>query len=349
MKSLFFKTLITVLVLSMTGSLLAACAGSGAPESPTTDAPTTETPTTEAPTTEAATTEAEITEASTTEVPTTEAPTTEAPTTEAPTTEEPTTEAETEPEISFPNAASPKLEEIAKKMVTAEEYVIFTIGDSVTQGQQASNPYTTDYTGRFAVKLAELFSDKTIFRYDGIPNADWNGLTFARRGTRIQSGTNGRINIARCGLGGDTVEKTLKRTDDFINKEINKRTGDLFTICLGINDSWPKGPTPDEYKASLGRLVDAIQAAHPEADIILMTPTYVTDNPSNPLVRYANAMKALADERELAYIDLNAIFNANYAKSEPEDWLADNCHPNDAGYNAIANEMIRCLFGVEME
>ena len=348
MKSLFVKALITVLILSMTVSLLTACAGIGNLEDPTTEALTTEVPTTEAPTTEVAT-EAPTTEAATTEAPTTEAASTEATTTEATTTEAPTTEAETEPEISFPGAASPKLAEIAKKMITAEEYVIFTIGDSVTQGQQASDPYTTDYTGRFAVKLAEIFSDKTVFRYDGIPNTDWNGLTFARRGTRIQSGTNGRINIARCGLGGDTVEKTLRRTDDFINKEINKRTGDLFTICLGINDSWPGGPTPDEYKASLGRLVDAIQAAHPEADIILMTPTYITDNSSNPLVRYANAMKALADERGLAYIDLNAMFNENYAKSEPEDWLADNCHPNDAGYNAIANEMIQCLFGIEVE
>ena len=64
---------------------------------------------------------------------------------------------------------------------------------------------------------------------------------------------------------------------------------------------------------------------------------------------FANAMKEVAAEKDLAYIDLNAMFNENYAKSNPEDWLADNCHPNDAGYNAIANEMIRCLFGIELE
>ena len=76
---------------------------------------------------------------------------------------------------------------------------------------------------------------------------------------------------------------------------------------------------------------------------------YITDNDSRPLVNYANAMKELAESRGLAYIDLNAIFNENYAKSNPENWLADNCHPNDAGYNEIAKEMIRCIFGIEME
>lgn len=325
------KLLVIALALSLLVSPLSSCVADGNNDPETTGEVTT----------------AEVTETAPEE--TTDTAAEETTETEAPTTEEATTEAETEPEISFPGAASPKLEAIAKKMATAEEYVIFTIGDSVTQGQQASDPKTTDYTGRFAVKLAEVFSDKTIFRYDGIANSSWDSIYFAKRGVRIQNGTNGRINIARCGLGGDTSEKTLNRKDDFINTEINGRTGDLFIICLGINDSWPGKSTVDEYKDNLGLLVDAIQEAHPESDIILMTPTYVTDNPAKPLVNFANAMKDLADERELPYIDLNAMFNENYAKTEPEDWLSDNCHPNDVGYNMIANKMISSLFGIEKE
>lgn len=339
------KILIIALALLLGICLLAAC-GANENEGDTTDAETEEV-TTEVATTEEATTEEVTTEAATTEEVTTEEITTEEATTEEETTEEVTTEEA--PKYDFSGAASEKLAEIAYKMATAEEYVIFTIGDSVTQGQQASDPKTTDYTGRFAVKLADVFSDKTIYRYDGIANSSWDSIYFNKRGIRVQNGTNGRINIARCGLGGDTTGKTLNRKDDFINKEINGRTGDLFTICLGINDSWPGKPSIDVYKENLGLLVDEILAAHPDADIILMTPTYVTDNPARPLIDFANAMKAVAAEKDLAYIDLNAMFNENYAKSEPEDWMADNCHPNDTGYNEIANEMIRCIFGIEME
>ena len=330
MKSALVKILIIVVILSLTVSLLSACGKATENEDETTDSVTTEEPTTEA-------------------------VVTEEPTTESVTTE-PATEAQTE--YDFSGAASSQLQKIAKKIAMSDNYLIFTVGDSVTQGQQASNPKTTDYTAMFTKKLCEVFPEKSVFRCDGVAisndsSGKWTNVNFAgvaKRGVRIQTGNSGEITVARCGLGGDTVAKVINRTDDFVNKELRGQTAKLITICLGINDSWPStNVSPEEYKGQLSVLIDKIYEGQPDVDIILMTPTYITDNNTRPLVDYATAMKELAVSRDLAYIDLNAMFNENYAKSNPEDWLADNCHPNDAGYNAIANEMIRCLFGIELE
>ena len=348
MKSLFAKIVVVILILSMTVSLLSACAGGDDPEV-TTDVITTETPTTEAPTTEAAT------EAPTTAA--TEAPTTEAPTTEAPTTEAPTTEAETEPEISFPGAASPELEKIAKKIATSEKYLIFTIGDSVTQGQGASDPKTKDYTAMFAKKLGEIFTEKSIYRVDGAPNSSYTGIVYPEEAVKVQTGTgNGEITVARCGVGGDTVKRALNRTDDFINKEIRGQTGSLFIICFGINDSFRldanKYAAPPIYKQQLSDLIDKIYEAHPDADVILMTPTYTNEfgDYSSVLNMYVRYVKDLANSRGVACIDLNAVWMNHLDKSLHNgqgDWLHDGCHPSDIGHEVCADEMIRCLFGIE--
>ena len=305
------------------------------------------------------TTEAEKTtetEESTTEEVTTEEITTEELTTEEETTEEITTEevateeTTTEPEFDFSGAASPKLAEIAQKIASSDEYLIFTIGDSVTEGQGATK--TTDYTAMFSKKLGEIFTGKSIYRVDGAPNSSYTGVVYPGNAATVQTGTDGEITVARCGVGGDTVARVLNRTGDFINKEIRGKTGDLFTICLGINESWagtPKYAAPTTYKRQLEELVDAIYAAHPDADIILMTPTFVGDNPRQ-LDLYAKAVKQLAAARDIAYIDLNAMWTEHYDKNADHygqgDWLVDNCHPTEIGYEAIADEMIRWIFGV---
>ena len=108
-------------------------------------------------------------------------------------------------------------------------------------------------------------------------------------------------------------------------------------------------------KRQLGELVDTINEAHPDSDIILMTPPFVGDN-QRQLDLYAKAVKNLASEKDLPFIDLNAMWLEHYVAGAENygqgDWLnsgpdGDNCHPSDVGHEAIADEMIRCLFGVK--
>ena len=164
--------------------------------------------------------------------------------------------------------------------------------------------------------------------------------------------------MVRSGFGGHTVKKILARSSDFVNKQIKGETGDLFIICSGINDSAmgnkEKYAIPPTYKQQLSDLVDMIYEAHPDADVILMTPTYVGSDGST-LRMHVNAMKALAEERQIALIDLNKLWMDHWVEGGENygqgDWLnpppnGDSCHPSDAGHEAIADEMIRCLFGV---
>ena len=63
-------------------------------------------------------------------------------------------------------------------------------------------------------------------------------------------------------------------------------------------------------------------------------------------------MRALAEERQIALIDLNKLWMDHWVEGAGEygqgDWLnTDSCHPTDIGHEAIADEMIRCLFGTK--
>ena len=280
--------------------------------------------------------------------------TTDEITTEAQTTET-TKEETTEPPL-IGEDVDPLLAKIAKNIAESEEYLIFSIGDSLTEGQGASNAKEKDYTAMFAKKLGEVLPQKDITRVDGVRNTDATAILYPKRGWPIQKGTGkGEITVVRCGIGGNTVKRIIARSSDFIGKEINGQMGNLFIICSGINDSSSgnaqKYAPPRTYKEQLGTLVDMIYATHPEADIILMTPTYAGDGTSlNP---YATVMTQLAKERSIALIDLHKLWMdhkiagaENYGQG---DWLNsgtnDSCHPSDIGHEAIADEMIRALFG----
>ena len=272
-------------------------------------------------------------------------------TTEAPTTE-PVTEA---PEL-LP--VDPLLSEIVDHMREAEKYLIFVIGDSLTEGQGSSDPERLDYTAKFTEKLAEQMPDKSVYRVDGKKNQALTGIIYPNTGKhvpvqRVSGG--GEITVARCGIGGNTVKRIIDRSYDFIGKKIRNQTGDLFIIMSGINDSASnnaqKYASPLAYKKNLNTLLDMIYAEHPNADIILMTPTYTGQN-GRTLDSYAKQMKDIGTEREIPVIDQHQLWMDHWVEGAEHygqgDWLSegDSCHPTDIGHEAIADYMIQCLFGI---
>ena len=284
-------------------------------------------------------------------------------TTELPeTTESPTTEAETDP---LTYTEDPLFAEIVQHMYEDDNYLIFVIGDSLTQGSGASDPVTLDYTAQFTKKLAEHMSSKTVYRVDGKPRGDYLGIQYPNTAMHVtvQEGTgdNGSIIVARCGIGGNTIKSIVARSKDFVGKEIRKQKGDLFIIMTGINDFYSstyditKYVAPPLYKTQFNTLIDMIYEKHPDADIILMTPTFVSKD-GKGLDLYAKAIFQLASERNLPVIDQHKLWmdhwiegSENYGQRE---WLnpppdGDSCHPSDIGHEAIADEMIRALFGTK--
>ena len=129
----------------------------------------------------------------------------------------------------------------------------------------------------------------------------------------------------------------------------------------GINDydsrtyDMSKYASPKQYQNQLNTLIDMIYEGHPDADIIIMTPTYV-GNDGKGLDLYAKMIHELSSEREIAVIDLHKLWMDHWVEGAENygqgDWLnsgedGDSCHPSDVGHEAIADEMIRCLFGID--
>ena len=71
---------------------------------------------------------------------------------------------------------------------------------------------------------------------------------------------------------------------------------------------------------------------------------------------YSKKIFEISTEREIAVVDLHKLWMDHWVKDAENfgqgDWLnpapdGDSCHPSDVGHEAIADEIIRCLFGVK--
>ena len=262
------------------------------------------------------------------------------------------------------NTLKNKFSIIREKIQNSNEYTIFSVGDSITEGFRSTSAENT-YTAVFARRLGEHFPQKTVIRYDGKRHKHENSalMPLATYGEPIsvQNGTEtgGKITVIRSGIGGNTVRRLLNRRDDYIGKVIDSRTADLFIISAGINDSLIKDASkyvpPEKYAEDLWELIELIRKNHPNADIIFMTPTWHDHGEVNTssVDDYANTMICVAQEADIPVIDQHKIWmehlivgGDNYGQG---DWLVplpkgDSCHPSDTGHAAMAEELIRSLF-----
>ena len=252
------------------------------------------------------------------------------------------------------------LSAIMARMVNSEDYLLFSVGDSITEGLRASSNEAT-YTAALARGIADKFPQRTVLRYDGLRRDTTDGELFPIRvyegPVTVQSGVQGKITVVRSGIGGNTVRRLLHRKTDFISKPIEGRTADLFLMVSGINDALDCDPakyvTPKQYGRVLHELVDEIEAADPSADIIFMTPTfndYGTSSVST-LDPYVDTMKKVAALRQIPVIDLHRLWMEHLVvgaeNSGQGDWLLspeDHCHPSDTGHAAIAESILTALF-----
>ena len=246
------------------------------------------------------------------------------------------------------------MENIIRKMKESKNYLIFSVGDSLTEGQRASGAETT-YTAVFTAGVAKRFPDRTVIRIDG-KRVESRIARFNRVVVQEQPERNGKITVVRSGYGGNTVQRLINRKEDFIGHSFEDTDADLFIISVGINDSiyWnsEKYVTPAQYQENLRTLLDLIHNAHPDADVILITPTwYAEGKPGNNLLDpYAHAMLALAAEESLPCLDMHKIWSEHWSADAPNsghgDWLydGDKCHPGDIGHAAFADALLNFLF-----
>ena len=119
---------------------------------------------------------------------------------------------------------------------------------------------------------------------------------------------------------------------------------DLVTIMFGTNDQvWMSAA---QHKTAISTLVSRVRAARPTADILLVAPceNQRTTN-AIPMSDYAAMLSEIAQEQDVAYLDLQPFFGADpddYASGSARPWFnADLIHPlPDFGGYAIADALL---------
>lgn len=124
------------------------------------------------------------------------------------------------------------------------------------------------------------------------------------------------------------------------------KPGDLFLLEMGINDTAAKNATTEaEFKEIMRDMVR--QVAFTGATPVLVTPQgratdFTADGIHTSVNRwYRNSTVALAQEENVALVDLNVLASAYFTEIGPEATLAlfmsgDTLHPNRAGAGELA-------------
>ena len=228
-----------------------------------------------------------------------------------------------------------------------------------------------------AVALSALVAGCAMFARDPFAERKMNG-TWCSLGTSI-SWYNDHVAKGRFTRGYQSRVMDVLKFDGFVNPAINGGTivnqanaavpkADYYTVEHGINDwghSTPVGTIAD-YRGNTGnatfyanyrKLIDEIRAANPEAKVILCTPrrgygfgTYLPANSETPkggvyLREYADAVRAIAAEEGFPVADFFATCGTD---AELKSLSIDVAlHPNDAGYQRMADELLRAFAEVD--
>lgn len=136
-----------------------------------------------------------------------------------------------------------------------------------------------------------------------------------------------RLNVPIVNLGraGDTTADGLDRLDQVLRLQPR-----VVFLCLGGNDGLQRRPAA-ETLANLGTIIDRLQAQGSFVVLIGVRSASLLDKNDKPFRR-------LARQKRVFYVpDILAGVFPNPA------YMADAVHPNDAGYQRIAERLDRAL------
>jgi lysophospholipase L1-like esterase len=198
---------------------------------------------------------------------------------------------------------------------------IMPFGDSITQGYNVAGGYRAPL---FHLALA---ADRDITFVGSandfsVPTVD--GMTFPKNHE---------------GHGGYTIEGN-NGIAQFVSTSIPSYKPNIITLMIGTNDINGNNNLADAPNR-LGKLLDAIFMRDANILVVLaqIVPTR-TDGTNNAVKTYNAAMPNLVSTRvskgqHILLVDMYTAFtkDANYKQS----LFADNLHPNQAGYNAMAD------------
>ncbi len=205
----------------------------------------------------------------------------------------------------------PLLTRSLARLRARQPFTIVALGDSITEGYNASG---------FAKVMAPPFEPP-------YPQLVANTLQ-QRFGARVAL-----VNLA---VAGTRAQWGLTRTDQVVAAK-----PDLVILAFGMNDNEP----PPVFGATMRRLVAAVQAGVPQADIVLVAG--MTGNPriipTARFIGYRDALRQLV-RTNVALADVTTPW-LDLLKHKPFTDLTGNGlnHPNDFGHRLYA-QLICALF-----
>lgn len=145
------------------------------------------------------------------------------------------------------------------------------------------------------------------------------------------------INVTVTAIGGENSVQGEKR----FAKDVLSRRPDVVTIDYALND---RGLKTEDVRAAWRSMIT--QAKSAGIKVILLTPTpdqrAKMDDPNDPLVREAAAVRDLAKEFEVGLVDSFALFQAKVrGGTKLESLMSQVNHPNRAGHDLVAAELLR--------
>jgi len=145
------------------------------------------------------------------------------------------------------------------------------------------------------------------------------------------------INVTVTAIGG---ENSIQGEQRFA-RDVLSRHPDVVTIDYGLND---RGLDASSIRAAWQSMISLAKAAG--VRVILLTPTMDLaarmDDPGDPLVLQAVAIRRLAREANVGLADSFAAFQSAIAGGSPRTSLmAQSNHPNRKGHELVAAELLK--------
>jgi lysophospholipase L1-like esterase len=128
---------------------------------------------------------------------------------------------------------------------------------------------------------------------------------------------------------------------------------DILSILIGVNDLWHTFAfgsnytgTIDDYESGYRALIERSQKEIPGVRIVICEPfTTRTSDHFKPLAGFRTVSRKLADEKKLAFVPFQSLFDEAVKAAPAEFWLWDGIHPTVAGH-AIMADMWREVAGI---
>jgi len=195
------------------------------------------------------------------------------------------------------------LADVITKMKSGHPVSIFCSGDSITAGTGVTAPQENRYGAKLQEELRKLYG-------------------------------NDKINVKTIAVGGArSYDLRTWAERDFLGEK-----PDLVTLHIGYNDK-SAGMPVEFYRASITEYIDRVNSLTGGSSAILLLSTIPGQGARFTMMDdYADTIRTLAAERNIAMYDLAADFKALGTK-KMSDYFSDMAHPNNQGHEFIAKKL----------